>query len=183
MLCSILQKNSVVSHSKIVLRVTAFPILPILSVIVLVFGLLMTAFIHPLFFLPLVLLLLLLVRPVRLIYDKVNHRIGFYHILFGYAVNEVVKINPDVCELRLLLQTETEQRPLFTLRRNVSLGHIPFFDIKIVDDTGVLFELNSFTDYTEARDFLYSTAKKLELPPNDIYIQKVRDSKAKRNNR
>jgi hypothetical protein len=98
-------------------------------------------------------------------------------------VNEVVKINPDVCELRLLLQTETEQRPLFTLRRNVSLGHIPFFDIKIVDDTGVLFELNSFTDYTEARDFLYSTAKKLELPPNDIYIQKVRDSKAKRNNR
>jgi hypothetical protein len=66
------------------------------------------------------------------------------------------------------------------MRRNISIGHIPFFDIKFVDDNSVLFELNTFTDCTEAPDFLNSTAKKIGIPPNDIYIQKARESFASR---
>lgn len=171
------------SSSKIALRVTAFPTLPILSMILFVFGVLMTIKVHIIIALPVLLALLFLVRPVRLIYDSQQQSIGFYHLVFGYAVNEVVKFDPKHCELRLLLQTVTESRPIFTMRRNVSLGHLPFFDIKIVDETGVLFELNTFSDYKEARDYLYATAKKIGITPNDVYIQKVQESKAARNNR
>jgi hypothetical protein len=53
----------------------------------------------------------------------------------------------------------------------------------MVDENGVLFELNTFSDYKEARDYLYMVAKKTGLTPNDIYIQQVQESKANRNNR